>query len=106
MPPYLFDIYDPRRCRVYLTEERWRHITDGHPEITDANLLRQTVESPWFISADTQDDLVEVYYRKGLYPGKPQLFVRVVVRQGKVITAYVLGSLKRGEKVIWMSGSS
>jgi len=106
MDPLLFDVFDPRGFRVYLSEERWSHIMDGHPEIQKVDLIKRTVESPWFISADIQDNLAEVYYRKGLMPGKPQLYVRVVVRQGRIITAYALGNLKKGEKIIWMSGSS
>ena len=62
MAPFLFDVYDPRGCRVWLTEERWAHIVARHPEIVNFDLVQRTVESPWFISADTQDDLAEVYY--------------------------------------------
>ena len=69
------------------------------PRDCEFDLVQRTVESPWFISADTQDDLAEVYYWKGHYPGNAQLFVRVVVRQGKVVTAYALGRLKAGEKL-------
>src|SRR5690606_40795609 len=96
--PLLFDTYDPRPspCRVYLTEERYQHICTRHPELTDhVDLIQQAVERPWFITADEHDDLVENYYSKGVYPGLANLWLRVVVKQGKILTAYLVGNLKK-----------
>jgi len=43
---------DPCGAKVELTPEAWKHIQQGHPEITDKNLIKQIVEGATSIMTD------------------------------------------------------
>ncbi|GAC1435425.1 MAG: hypothetical protein NVS1B11_37350 [Terriglobales bacterium] len=46
-------VTDPQGYEVTLTEERWQHITEGHPEVEKLlDVLLATLEAPGLISQD------------------------------------------------------
>ena len=100
----MFDLYDPRRSRVYLTEQRYyTHIRRRHPEMDRVEYIEETVTDPHIITRDASDELVEIYYRQAAHPDYPKEWVRVVVRQSAVVTAFVKNYPKPTEEVLWTS---
>lgn len=82
-------IRDYRGREVRLTEERWRHIVAGHPEMDGLELaVKRVVESP-DKRHDGKRPSTEVLYRRNLGPAK---WLAVVVAygedRGEVLTAY------------------
>jgi Cu2+-containing amine oxidase len=68
-------------------------------------LVQQVVESPSFVSYDTDNTKREIYYREGL-PELPGELFKVVVdfgdpELGTVITAYPVTKPKAGENRRW-----
>ena len=57
----------------------------------------------FIITRDASDELVEIYYRQAAHPDYPNEWVRVVVRQNAVVTAFVKNHPKSTEEVIWTS---
>lgn len=80
---------DPDGRRVDLTEERWRHIVDGHPELVPyAASVTRAVRQPDRRMAGREDD-EEWFYLKGAGPSR---WLKVVVHyeggRGRIITAF------------------
>jgi hypothetical protein len=100
MAEYLFAVRDPLGQEVRLTESCYNlHIRVEHPELLDVNQLVDTIASPDFIAQDAVDPLRLVYYRT--YQTQPQRWMKVVVEQGEVVTAYRVRRLKQGEARQW-----
>lgn len=78
---------------VALTEGGWAHILDGHDELVDrVDDVRAAVEQADFIDHDARYAPREVHSR----PVPPQ-----GTWAGTVVTAYVVGKPKPGEKSRW-----
>ena len=100
----MFDVYDPRRCHVFLTEQRYYgHIRKRHPEMDRVAYIEDAIIEPDIITRDESNELREIYYRRGAHPDYPTEWVKVVVEQGAVITAYVIHHPRSTEEVIWTS---
>ena len=100
MAAYLFVVRDPRGHAVRLTENCYRlHILLEHPELIDVNHIANTITSPDLITQDAVDPQRLVYYRT--YQAQPQRWIKVVVEQGEVVTAYRVRRLKQGETMLW-----
>jgi hypothetical protein len=100
MTPYLFTVRDPLGQEVRLTESCYTlHILVEHPEIVDVTPIADTIVSPDLITYDVVDPQRLVYYR--IYQVQPQRWLKVVVEQGEVVTAYRVRRLKQGETVRW-----
>ena len=100
MTAYLFAVRDPRGHEVRLTENCPRlHILLEHPELVDINHLADTITSPDLIAQDAVDPQRLVYYRT--YQTQPQRWMKVVVEQGEVVTAYRVRGQKQGETMQW-----
>ena len=70
-----------------------------HPELGDVNHIADTITAPDVITQDAVDPQRLVYYRT--YQAQPQRWIKVVVEQGEVVTAYRVRRLKRGETIQW-----
>jgi hypothetical protein len=57
-----------------------------HPELSDANQIAEVIESPDFIAQDAVDSQRLIYYRT--YQPQPQRWIKIVVEQCEVATAY------------------
>jgi hypothetical protein len=89
MPDMRF-VRDPQGRDVVLDAERWKHIIDGHPELSaiQAEILR-AVESPTEVLAGRTSD-EEWFY---LEEAGPSRWLKVVVvfdrlSSGRIITAF------------------
>jgi len=93
-------VRDPRGHAVRLTENYYRlHIFLEPPELVDVNHIADTITSPDLITQDAVDPQRLVYYRT--YQVQPQRWMKVVVEQGEVVTAYRVRRLKQGETMQW-----
>ena len=85
---------------MQVTENCYRlHILLEHPELVDVNHIAGTITSPDVITQDAVDPQRLVYYQT--YQAQPQRWMKVVVEQVEVVTAYRVRRLKRGETIQW-----
>ena len=100
MAVYLFTATDPLGREVRLTENCYTfHILLEHPELSDVDQIAEAIKSPAFIAQDAVASQRLVYYRT--YQVQPQRWLKVVVEQGEVVTAYRVRRLKKGETIQW-----
>jgi len=100
MMVYLFTVKDPLGQEVRLTENCYKfHILLEHPELSDVNQIAEAIELPDFIAQDAVNPQRLVYYRT--YQAQPRRWIKVVVEQGEVVTAYIVRRLKKGETIRW-----
>lgn len=83
-------VLDPDGAVVVLSEERWSHIVDGHPELADQlDEVLATVESPTR-RLPGRDAAEQWFYLEGADPSR---WIKVVVRyetsdSGRIVTAF------------------
>ena len=70
-----------------------------NPELVDVNHIADTITSPDLITQDAVDSQRLVYYRT--YQAQPQRWMKVVVEQEEIVTAYRVRRLKQGETIQW-----
>lgn len=98
MSDTLAETRDPERRRVVLTEERWAHILERHPELArDMDAIMDVVTEPEHRELDRASGRVR-YYRRG--PG-PSRWVRVVVDYRGPIAAVWTSFPNRRDPVGW-----
>ena len=90
---------------IRLTEERWQHITTGHPEIADYYYeILQTLETPEIIYEGSNDAKIAV---KKVQENAPAFIVVIYketsLRDGFVITAYLSNKEQefKKKKIVW-----
>jgi hypothetical protein len=87
---------------IRLTDERWHHITTGHPEIADYYYeILDTIENPRIIYQGDNDGLIAV----SLYLDITDKFIVVVYKEtsisdGFVITAFLSNKEQKFTKKI------
>jgi len=96
------DFIDKFNRRIELTQERWKHIEDIHPELKGVlKEMGETLEDPELIKTSVYDENVVLFYKhfKHIYNGK---YVCVVVRlkEKLIATAYITDRIKEGE-IVW-----
>ena len=94
MPPgsVRFQVTDAAGRSVVLTDERWVHIAQGHPELTEIeNEIASAVRAPDTRREGRSDD--EVWYYRRLPDGSRAPWLKVVVRYGEeggwIVTAFL-----------------
>ncbi|MBU4373750.1 MAG: hypothetical protein KJ714_04775 [Euryarchaeota archaeon] len=93
---------DRFKRRILLTEERWNHIIETHPELKEMlKELQGTLENPELIKRSVYSENVVLFYGhyEHIYEGK-HLCVVVRLDNESIVTAYITDRIKRGE-VIW-----
>ena len=88
--------------KITLSEERWIHITESHPETSELlKELEGTLDNPELIRNSAYDENVVLFYRyyAHIYEGK---YMCVVVRldSALIVTAYITDRIKSGD-VVW-----
>jgi len=88
--------------RIELSDERWNHIIETHPEIKEfIKELEGALIDPELIKRRVYNENVVLFYRhyKHIYEGK---YMCVVVRldEKSIVTAYITDRIKSGD-VIW-----
>lgn len=91
-------ISDRSGNEIYLTDERWQHIVDGHPEMRDCeDALKQTIR----LGTRTQEPLAPQKFRyiratRGLPEGNTHVVAIVLFRFGETDD----GSFRRNNYVV------
>jgi hypothetical protein len=90
---------------IRLTEERWQHIVDGHPEMaSEIDHVLQTVASPDLVQAGDFGGLLAI--RQWPITTLGSKLVVVAYREidpthGFILTAYLAWRPSRSRQVIW-----
>lgn len=95
---------------IRLTNERWQHISTGHPEMADYYFeILNTIENPKIIYQGSEGGLIAVSFQDTT-SGK---FIVVIYKEvslvdGFVITAYLSNKEQKFEKkqIIWEQDTS
>jgi len=92
----IFEIADKTGRKIRLTQERWSHITQEHPEVVSLEEVKDTLTSPLKIkSSKYSPEDVNYYYR---FDKDKKKYLMVAVKylngDGFVITVYYLRNLK------------
>ncbi|MGI8637515.1 MAG: hypothetical protein ACR2KZ_19125 [Segetibacter sp.] len=90
---------------IRLTEERWHHISTGHPEVAGYYYeILETIENPQSIYQGNRDELIAVSVKQE----PTNKFIVVVYKEidstdGFVITAYISNKEDQFEKkkILW-----
>lgn len=90
---------------IRLTDERWQHISTGHPEMAGFYFeILETIEDPEFIYKGNRDELIAKSGRQDI----TDKFIIVVYKEfekqdGFVITAFLSNKLDflEKKKIIW-----
>ncbi len=59
----LFEIKDRNGKIIYITNERWKHITSKHQDISEIEKIKDTIFLPLIIKQDKLDENLYYYYR-------------------------------------------
>ena len=95
---YIFQTTDKSGRKIHLTKERWTHINEQHPEISNySEEIQETLKNPTKIKEVGYDENVRYYYRyyKNIESSAKNLLVVVKYLNGEgfVITAYFVRSI-------------
>ena len=83
---------------VRLTEQRWRHIRERHPEIEQPQWVLEAIASPDLVRRGDFGALLGILKLDNLYV--VAVYREVTSTDGFVITAYLAERL-RGREIIW-----
>src|SRR3990167_3534835 len=85
---------------IRLTEERWHHIVERHPEIEGQMAkIQSTIQNPDLIVKNRYNKK-ERYYHRYFKSLKNYLIVIVEYEKNFIITAFISRKIKKGE-VLW-----
>jgi len=96
------ELIDRFSRRIMLTDERWNHIAETHPELKDMlEYLKGTLEDPELIKRSIYNENVMLFYRYygHIYEGK-YMCIAVRLDEESIVTAYITDRIKKGE-VVW-----
>ncbi|MEI6758580.1 MAG: hypothetical protein FDX18_10985 [Chlorobium sp.] len=88
---------------VRLTEERWGHIVETHPEMVDQlSNLEETLINPYAVIESMNDNAVQLFYRAFRHLSFGEKYFCVVVKtqldDAFIITAYITDTIKKDVK--------
>ena len=90
---------------IRLTEERWHHISTGHPEIADYYFeILETIEYPSIIFEGNNGGLIAVSTKlKQIDKFIVVIYKEIGLKDGFIISAYISNKEQKFEKkkVIW-----
>lgn len=83
-----------------LTDERWRHIIERHPEVErHLSKIKTTIKNPVLIVENPLNQN-EKYYHKYFKSFQNYLVVIIETRKQFIITAFISRKIKKG-KTLW-----
>ena len=93
----VFEINDKSGRRIRLSNERWAHINQEHPEVAPyLEDIKDTLTNPTRIVPNEDDDNVNYYYKN--FKERQLQYLLVIVKylnnHGFIITAYFVRNLK------------
>ena len=91
----IFEIKDKTQRKIYLTEERYKHIINHSEMQNRIEEIKTTLTDPLIIKSSKLDKMVKEYYTYFKLKSK---FLKVVVKylngKGFVITSYFVKNIK------------
>ena len=91
--------------RIRLTEERWQHIVDGHPEMaSERTRMLQSLEDPDIVQAGDFGELLAIRHWTATTLGSKHVVVayrEVSQVDGFIVTAYLARRASRSRSVLW-----
>lgn len=96
----IFEIIDRTKRKIYLTEERWKHICSRHPDIMSRLwCIEETLINPnKMIDHSSKEDRISHYYRYYKDVKRKAKYLRVIVKylngSGFVITSSLVERIR------------
>lgn len=93
----IFEVEDKSGRRIHLSNERWTHINQEHPEVAPyLEDIKDTLKTPLKIVPYEHDESIHYYYRYFKQMRSPYLLVIVkyLNNHGFVITAYFVRNIR------------
>lgn len=92
---FVFEIEDKTGRKIHLSKERWKHITQEHPEISSyINDFELILKNPTKIVSPTQEISYYYKYYKQIQSKYLLLLVKYLNGKGFIITAYFTQNIK------------
>ncbi len=92
----LFEVKDKFNRTIYLSNERWKHITTRHPEVTDIEEIREVILNPLIVKQDKFDEFLNYYYR---FNKSKKRYLMVAVKylngEGFILTSVYTKTIKK-----------
>ena len=95
---WVFEVEDKSARNIHLSNERWKHINQEHPEVAPyLNEIKDTLKNPVKITTYEFDENVRYYY-KHFKERKLAKYLLAIVKylngHGFIITAYFVRNMK------------
>ncbi len=95
----VFETRDKSGRYIYLTDERWKHINEEHPEVAHyLQELENTILNPTKITSYEYNDLIKYYYKYFKHKKGSSKYFLIIVKylngEGYIITAYFVRYIK------------
>ena len=91
---YIFEILDKTERKVHLSEERWKHIKQDHPNVEEDE-IKITIKNP--IKIIDKGKRKYFYYHYFKYKKHSEKFLRVIVKylngEGFIISSYFVDNI-------------
>ena len=97
--PWIFDVKDKSGRKIHLSEERWSHISQEHPEVADYfEEIKETIINPNKTTAYSYDRDIRYYYKYFKNRQSPAKYLLLIVKylneHGFIITTYFVRNIK------------
>ncbi len=92
----IFKTIDKTSREIYLSKERWKHISKEHPEMVSyLQEFGSILEKPLKISSNEFDEQVKYYYKRLKKLARYiVLIVKYLSSEGYIITAYLVRNIR------------
>ncbi|MBI2655436.1 hypothetical protein HYX06_03365 [Candidatus Woesearchaeota archaeon] len=95
---WVFEIEDKTGRKIHLSDERWKHLNQEHPEVAPyLEDIKETLKTPLKITAYEYDENVKYYY-KYFKEREVAKYLLVIVKylnnHGFIVTAYFVKNIK------------
>src|SRR3989344_6197491 len=92
----VLEVIDKQGKRVYLSKERWKHISKHHPNVNSLHDIEETIKTPISTINNEEENIVAYFSHFKLREG-PAKYLKVVVKylngEGHIVTSYYVKSL-------------
>ena len=90
---------------IRLTDERWYHISTGHPELADYYYkILETIENPFCVYKGKANELIAIkYIKEAINKFIVVIYKEISASDGFIITAYLSAKENQFDKkeIIW-----
>ena len=96
---YIFQITDKSGRKIHLSKERWKHINQEHPELSDyLEEIKEKLKNPTKVKEFDYDNDVRYFYKYYKNRESAAKYLLVIVKylngNGFIITAYFVRNIK------------